>query len=144
MNNPVALHLERPLEIDEARTAARRLADQRRDAENTLQQLIKAAADAEAEYRRALSEAFLTVEGGTAAAREAAARAKATPKSHERDIAAGMVKVQMERLHGLEGERSMLKSLIDWSSHLRLDEREVIDGVTYGRRPAAANRKAVA
>jgi hypothetical protein len=48
-----------------------------------------------------------------------------------------MVKVQTERLRGLEGERSMLKSLTDWSSRLRIDEREVIGGEVYGRRAAA-------
>jgi hypothetical protein len=144
MNNPIALHLERPLEIDEARLAARRMAEQRREAENALQAQVEKAADSERTYRKAFSAAFVTAEG-TAAAREAEAKAASADECYQRDLDAGMVKVAMERLRGLEGERSMLKSLVDWSSHLRLDEREVIDGTTYGRRPtAAAQRKAVA
>jgi len=135
MNNPVALHLERPLEIDEARTAARVMASQRREAENTLQQLVTLAADAERDYRKAFSAAFIAAEG-TAAAREAEAKAASANECHARDVSAGMVKVQTERLRGLEGERSMLKSLVDWSSRLRLDEREVIGGETFGRRAA--------
>lgn len=136
MSNPTALHLERPLEIDEARAAARRMAEQRRAAEDALQDQVKKAAEAEQAYRIAFSRAFVAAEG-TAAAREAEAKAKSAEECYERDLSAGMVKVQTERLRGLEGERSMLKSLVDWSSRLRLDEREVIGGETYGRRPAA-------
>ena len=136
MSNPVALHLERPLEIDEARTAARRMADQRRSAEEALQQQVQAAALAESDYRKAFSTAFVHAEG-TAAAREAEAKAASAAECYQRDLSAGMVKVCTERLRGLEGERSMLKSLIDWSSRLRLDEREVVGGETYGRRATA-------
>jgi hypothetical protein len=135
MNNPVALHLERPLEIDEARTAARRMAEQRREAENALQLQVEKAAETERAYRKAFSEAFVAAEG-TAAAREAEAKAASADECYQRDLAAGMVKVQTERLRGLEGERSMLKSLVDWSSRLRLDEQETIAGTTYGRRAA--------
>jgi hypothetical protein len=131
--NPVALHLERPLEIDEARTAARTMAAQRREAENTLQQFVESAANAERDYRKAFSAAFIAAEG-TAAAREAEAKASSADECYKRDLTAGMVRVQTERLRGLEGERSMLKSLVDWSSRLRLDEQETVGGVTYGRR----------
>ena len=137
MSNPVALHLERPLEIDEARTAARAMASQRREAEQTLQACVERAAETERAYRQAFSVAFVKAEG-TAAAREAEAKAASADECYQRDLAAGMVKVQQERLRGLEGERSMLKSLVDWSSRLRLDEREVVGGHTYGRRPEAA------
>lgn len=136
MTNPVALHLEQPLEIDEARTAARAMAAQRREAENTLQRLVEEAAQAESDYRKAFSEAFIAAEG-TAAAREAEAKAKSAGECYRRDVTAGMVKVGLERLRGLEGERAMLRALIEWSSRLRLDEREVIGGEVYGRRPVA-------
>lgn len=128
-----ALHLERPLEIDEARLAAKRMAEQRRAAEDALQHQVEAAAEAERQYRKSFSQAFVSADG-TAAAREAEAKAASADQCYARDLSAGMVKVQTERLRGLEGERSMLKSLIDWSSRLRLDEREVIDGTVYGRR----------
>ena len=136
MTNPVALHLEQPLAIDEARTAARAMAAQRRDAEDTLQTMVEEAAQTESDYRRAFSEAFVRAEG-TAAAREAKAKAESADECFRRDVAAGMVRVQTERLRGLEGERSLLKSLVDWSSRLRMDERENIGGETYGRRPMA-------
>ena len=112
------------------------MADQRRSAEEALQQQVQAAALAESDYRKAFSTAFIAAEG-TAAAREAEAKASSAAECYQRDLSAGMVKVCTERLRGLEGERSMLKSLIDWSSRLRLDEREVVGGETYGRRATA-------
>lgn len=134
VSNPVALHLERPLEIDEARLAARRMAEQRRAAEDALQVQVDKAAEAERDYRKAYAQAFVQAEG-TAAEREAIAKSASADECYERDLAAAMVKVATERLRGLEGERSMLKSLVDWSSRLRVDEREVVGGVVYGRRP---------
>ncbi len=131
--NPKALNLERPLEIDEARTASKRMAEQRRAAEDALQHQVEVAAEAERAYRKAFSRAFVAAEG-TAAAREAEAKAASADECYARDLAAGMVKVQTERLRGLEGERSMLKSLLDWSARLRIDEREIFDGEVFGRR----------
>lgn len=124
MANPAALHLAQPLDIDDARIAARRMADLRRTSEDELEKLTKTAADREADYRKAFARAFIAAEG-TAAEREAIAKSEVTKESIDRDVAAGMVKVQAERLRGLEGERSMLKSLIDWSARMRLDERQV-------------------
>jgi hypothetical protein len=135
VTNPVALHLERPLEIDEARLASRRMAEQRRAAEDELQRLTTLAAEAEREYRKAFSRAFVAAQG-TAAAREAEAKAASADECYARDLSAGMVRVQTERLRGLEGERSMLKSMVDWSARLRVDEREVVAGEVYGRRVA--------
>jgi hypothetical protein len=126
--NPSALTLEHPLDIQDARVASRRLADQRRAAEEDLERLTQDAAEKEAAYRRALAEAFTRAEG-TAKAQEAAARAAVADKSYERDLAAGMVKVQAERLRGLEGERSMLKSLVEWSARINEETRE-----RYGQR----------
>ena len=125
--NPQALYIEHPLEIDEARRASRRMAEQRREAEEAHEAQVRVAADAEAEYRKAYALAFVEAEG-TAAEREAVAKAGSSDACRERDVAAGMVKVMGERLRGLEGERSMLKSLIDWSARLSLDGRE-----NYGR-----------
>ena len=125
--NPQALYIEHPLEIDEARRAARRLAEQRREAEQAHEDQVRVAADAEADYRKAYAHAFVVAEG-TAAEREAIAKSESASECRERDVAAGMVKVMGERLRGLEGERSMLKSLIDWSARLSLDGRE-----NYGR-----------
>lgn len=114
---PGPLMLEQPLDVDDARRAARRLAELRRDAENEHERLTIAAAEAERDYRKAYAQAFVGSEG-TASEREAQARAQASAEAYARDVAAGMVKVMAERLRGLEGERSMLKSLIEWSSRL--------------------------
>lgn len=123
MSNPAALTLEQPLEIDDARRASRRLAGMRRDAEQAHEDYTKAAAEKERLYRKAYAEAFVRAEG-TAAEREAKAKADASQEAYERDLAAGMVKVCVERLRGLEGERSQLKSLTEWSMRLSIDGRE--------------------
>lgn len=122
--NPAALTLEQPLEIDEARRASRRLASMRRDAEQALEDYTKDAASKEQTYRKAYAQAFIKAEG-TAAEREAKAKSEASQEAYERDLAAGMVKVCVERLRGLEGERSQLKSLTEWSMRLSIDGREV-------------------
>ena len=123
MTNPAALTLEQPLEISDARRASRRLADQRRQAELEHERLTKEAAEKERLYRKAYSKAFVQAEG-TAAEREAKAKADSSDEAYERDLAAGMVKVCVERLRGLEGERSQLKSLTEWSMKLAIDGRE--------------------
>lgn len=116
--NPNPLTLENPLDIDDARRASRRLAELRRDAEDTHERLTRDAADAEHTYRKAYAKAFIQAEG-TAAEREAIAKAESAGEARARDLAAGLAKVQIERLRGLEGERSQLKSLTEWS--MRLD-----------------------
>jgi hypothetical protein len=121
MPNPAALHLAEPLDIDEARQASRAMARLRRDAENTLETFVQKAAETERTYRQAYATAFINATG-TAGEREAKAKSESAQQAYERDLAAGMVKVQTERLRGLEGERSQLKSLTEWSMRMRLDE----------------------
>lgn len=116
-NNPSYLSLKRPLAMDDARDAAHALAEQRRSAEKWHQDLTEEAAEAERDYRKAYADAYMSAEG-TAPAREAAAKKETADKAYERDLKAGMVKVAAERLRGLEGERSMLKSLVEWSARL--------------------------
>lgn len=118
MNNPNPLHLEEPLGINEARAASRTLAQQRRAVENEYEAAAERAAATEATYRKALAEAFVkgADDGGTAAQREAVARATVTTEAYERDLAAYMLKVWRERLTGLEGERSQLRALMDLSA----------------------------
>lgn len=123
MTNPAALTLEEPLALDDARKASRALSRQRREAEDALEKFVEAAADAEFAYRRRLAQEIVRAEG-TAAEREAVARSNAAEAARNRDISAGMVKVQTERLRGLEGERSQLRSLMDWSMRLGIDGRE--------------------
>lgn len=123
--NPEPLTLEHPLEISDARRASHALAVLRRAAEDEHERKTDAAANTEREYRKAYAKAFIAAVG-TAAEREAIARAESADKAYERDLAAGMVKVWAARLRGLEGERSQLKSLIDWSARLRLDDRDAL------------------
>jgi hypothetical protein len=129
-----SLTLEQPLDIDDARRASRRLAVLRRDAEDTHQTQVERAAESERVYRKAYAQAFIQAEG-TAAEREAKAKAASADEAYGRDLAAGMVKVTVERLRGLEGERSQLKSLTEWSMRMNLDDRAAnSQGQTYGGR----------
>jgi hypothetical protein len=116
MTNPTPLHIEEPLSIDDARRASRTLATQRRIAEDNLESAVTKAAETERDYRKSLAVAFVKNTEGTAAQREAQARADVAKESYERDVAAGMVKVCQERLRGLEGERSQLRALMDLSA----------------------------
>jgi hypothetical protein len=117
LSNPRPLALEEPLDVDEARKAARILARQRRDAEEAHEAQVEKAAEAERQYRKAYAKAFVAAEG-TAGEREAKAKSESADEAYARDVAAGMVKAYAERLRGLEGERSMLKSLVEWSARL--------------------------
>ena len=112
------LLLEHPLEISEARRASHALAQQRRAAEADLDRLTREAAEKEREYRQTLAKSFLVAEGDTAAMREADAKSRASHAGYERDLAVGLVKACQERLRGLEGERSQLKTLSEWSAKM--------------------------
>lgn len=112
------LLLENPLEIDDARRASHALAQQRRAAEEELDRLAREAAEAERLARKDLARAFLIAEGDTAAMREAHARSLAADAFYRRDLAVGLVKAQHERLRGLEGERSQLKTICEWSAKM--------------------------
>jgi len=115
------LLLENPLEINEARRASHALAQQRRAAEAELDRLTRDAAEAEREYRKTLAKAFLVAEGDTAAMREADAKSRASQAGYERDLAVGLVKACQERLRGLEGERSQLKTISEWSARMNFE-----------------------
>ena len=112
------LLLENPLEIDDARRASHALAQQRRAAEVDLDRLTRDAAEKERLYRKAFAQVFLVAEGASAAQREAHAKAASADAAYERDLAAGLVKACIERLRGLEGERSQLKSICEWSAKM--------------------------
>lgn len=117
------LLLEQPLEIDDARRASHALAQQRRAAEDELKKLTEEAASAERDARKKLAQSFLVAEGASAAHREAEAKSLAADAFYMRDLKVGLVKACIERLRGLEGERSQLRALTDWSMRMRMDER---------------------
>ena len=119
------LELERPykaddpLDMKDGREAARKLARMRRDAEAEMRRRIDERATKEGTYRQTLAKAIVTAKAdhGASVARELAHEDAAVKKALvDFRVAEGMVDAMKERLRGLEGERSMLKSLIDWSA----------------------------
>lgn len=119
LNRPYAE--QDPLDMDDAREAARRAAQLRRDAEAEYRRRIDVAAEAEATYRKLRSKAILAFKGdhGATVARDLAdGDDKVAEALVEHLVSKGMVDAMKERLKTLEGERSMLKSLIDWSSSI--------------------------
>ena len=113
------LILTQPLDIDDAREAAREMSSQRRATEEMLKGQNIIAADAEANYRRAFAAAFVRAEG-TAAERQAVAHSESADMARDRDIQERMFKVFEQRLRGLEGERAMLRALMEWSMKLNV------------------------
>lgn len=105
------------LDYGEIVTKFRQVSEQRRAALQVWEDAIQKAADAEAEYRKAYSIAIVSAEG-TAAVREALARAAVVTESAKRDVTKGMVDVCKERVRGLEGERANLNGLADWSKRI--------------------------
>lgn len=122
------LALEDPLDIDDARRAAHLLAEKRRDAEQILEQAVIDAADAEQLYRKAVAKTMVTLraDGNPSTGLEQLAKGQdhVSDLARERDLKRGMVKVAAERLQGLEGERAMLRQLMEWSARINLLERE--------------------
>jgi hypothetical protein len=116
--HPEPMTLRDPLSIDDARDSLRAVADLRRHAEAELRAQVERSATAEADYRRALATAFVTVEGGTAAEREARPRAAVADLSYQRDLQAGLVKACLERIQGLDGERASIHRLVEYSMQL--------------------------
>jgi hypothetical protein len=97
-----------------ARANARELAQARRRAEEDYKAQVEKAADAEAAYRKRFAAAFLAEEG-TMAEREQRARAATADLARDRDLQEGLSRACLERLRGLEGERSILRLLMEWS-----------------------------
>ena len=132
--NPELLTLKDPLSMGDAREASRQLALTRRATETELERQTVVAADKEFVYRRRLAEEIIKAEGPVPV-REATAKAEASREARDRDIAQGMVRVLQERLRGLEGERAMLRALVDWS--MRELDRQQPTGETFGGKRAA-------
>jgi hypothetical protein len=120
-----ALDLEKPyresdpLDVDDARQASRRASQMRRDAERERIDRGTKKAEAEVAYRKARATAImrLKMEHGSTVAKELAdGEDDVSPLLLEKMKADTLYDAAGERLKTLEGERSMLKSLIDWSS----------------------------
>jgi predicted HTH transcriptional regulator len=98
----------------QARDNARELAQARRREEDNYKFCVEKAADAEANYRKKFAAAFLSEEG-TMAEREQRARLATADAARDRDLKDGLARASLERLRGLEGERAMLRLLVQWS-----------------------------
>src|SRR3990167_10610822 len=108
-----------PLTLNQLRDNARKLAETRRAAESSLQDAVADAAAKEATYRRNFSERYITLRNDHSQGdAEIQAKGDCAEWSQDRDVSAGMVKVWQERLRGLEGDRSLLRLLGDWSQRI--------------------------
>lgn len=122
--NPAALTLEEPLDIDDARQAARAMGTARREARKDYEKRIKEAADKKREYRKAKALAYVTADGPDAHARKADVEKRAADAEFAMELAEGMVKVAAEKLEEIDGERASLHRLMEWSMRLGIDGRE--------------------
>lgn len=108
-----------PLDLDDGRRAAHQQAKIQRQALAELENRVQDAAQAEHDYRIELAKRMLKLrEAGTAAtilSDIARGQEDIAEKKRERDIAEGMVTAQRERVRELEGERAMLRELLEYS-----------------------------
>lgn len=102
------------------------IAQRRRAARTELAAAHQALADTEAAYRRARAQAYGSVQGPTAQAREAIVDAQTSGERRARDIAKGRIDVARAALDEIDGERASLHRLIEWS--MRLDPTALIGG----------------
>jgi VIT1/CCC1 family predicted Fe2+/Mn2+ transporter len=117
--NPEPMVLRDPLDYEDARAAMKAAGANVRAAENELSEQIGRAADAEAEFRRALASKVITLraDGNSATLAETLARGsdEVLTYSRARDVAAGMVKFRHEVLEDRRGDRASLHKLVDYS-----------------------------
>lgn len=106
-----------PLEMDDARDAARAAAAQRREAAKWYDECIEKSAEAIRAHRKGYARSFMAQEGSVTQ-REILAKEDTADLEYEMTLAAGMVKAAEHRLRALEGERAMLRLLIEQSGRI--------------------------
>lgn len=116
LNDPYILL--QPLDVEDARKGSRALVVQRRQARKMLENSMADAADAERDYRRGRKTAYANNTGGTADARKALVDDETADLARDRDFKAALVKVRMEHLAEIDGERALFNRLIEWSKAL--------------------------
>lgn len=111
-----------PLDFHDAYERTMKLARRRHDLIEQYEQAVRAAADKQQDYRRALAMAHVSAAADsdytTAAARETRAKDLASDAERDAAIADGMVKATQERLRAVEADRAMLNALMGWSQRL--------------------------
>lgn len=128
MSNNHLLSIERayaegdPLDMDDAREASRTSSRMRRAAEAELRQRVEEVGKAEGAYRELLAKEIVAAKadhGATAALDIAKGDAKVVKALIDFRVASGMVDAAKERLKTIEGDRSQLRGLIDFSAGVR-------------------------
>lgn len=89
----------------------RRLSDLLDGALAFLKEQIKAAAEAERDYRKAKAQAWVTAPDGTAAAKEAWVTGHTADLRYKRDIAAGMERASHQAIRSRLAQISLLQSV---------------------------------
>lgn len=104
--------------IDQARAALRSATAIILGAEEAYKDAIETAADAQATFRNELGEAFTRYrkDGQGVAEAEISARAEVAIHEHERDKAAGLLKLAAEKLEDARDTRRSLWRVIEWSA----------------------------
>lgn len=110
--------LAQPLDMHDARDAARRFGEQRREARKQLERCHGALAEAERAYRKARAQAYVIVDAPTAGARDAEVDERTADLRYERDIAKGLIEAAKERLNEIDGERASFHQLTSWSARV--------------------------
>lgn len=108
-----------PLDMEDARGAARAFGEMRRSARAMLETAVEAHAEAEREYRRGRARAYVTVEAKTAGERDSKVDDMAADLRYVRDVKKGLVDAAKEKLAEVDGERASFHRLLEWS--MRLD-----------------------
>lgn len=128
MTNNHLLDIERPyregdpLDMDDAREASRQSSRMRRGAEADLRAAVDRRGAAEGEYRKKLAQEIVkakTAHGATAGLDIAKGQTEVVKALIEFRVADGMVDAAKERLRTIEGDRSQLRGLIDFSAGVR-------------------------
>lgn len=96
---------------DEMAAEGRRLSQLLDGALGFLKEQIKAAAEAERDYRQAKAKAWVEAPDGTAAAREAWVNGHTADRRYKRDLAAGMERASHQAIRSRLAQLSLLQSV---------------------------------
>lgn len=115
-----------PLDYAGADALLRRARDRIKDAEEELEKRLTEKAEAERDYRKQLSEAYLRrkSEGRGSGEAELLSKGDVTELSFRRDLADGLVKAALEALENRRGDRASLHRLVEWSSKVNPDAEQ--------------------
>lgn len=106
-----------PLTYGQAIGQLQDITRQARAAEDDYRVAVELAADAENVYRHEFAVAFrrLRGEGHAVAESETLARAECAVVRRDRDVAAGGVRLALERIENRRGERASWHRIVEWS-----------------------------